>query len=63
MLIGASVQVSQATANKLRNFNVQAFQLLAVDWLIDNNIPLRQFKDPAFRLIIRFANPEAESAL
>jgi hypothetical protein len=63
MLIGAGVRVSKAVANEIGNFNVQAFQLAAVNWLADNNIALRQFKDPAFQSIIRFANPEAEKAL
>ena len=31
MLTGAGVQVSQAVANEIRNFDVQAFQLAAVN--------------------------------
>jgi hypothetical protein len=32
-------------------------------WLVENNRPLREFETPAFRSMIRFANPEAEAAL
>ena len=63
MLTGAGVRISQAVANEIGNFDVQAFRLAAVTWLVDNNIALRQFEDPAFRSMIRFANPEAEKAL
>ena len=32
-------------------------------WLVENNRPLREFETPAFREMIRFANPMAEAAL
>jgi hypothetical protein len=32
-------------------------------WLVDNNHPLREFENPAFRTMIQFANLEAEAAL
>jgi hypothetical protein len=63
MLTGAGVRVSQAIANEIGNFDVQAFRLSAVCWLVDNNISLRQFEDPAFRAMIQFANLEAEKSL
>jgi hypothetical protein len=63
MLASNGVVVSQETANAVRNFNIQAFQLAAVTWLVDNNIPLSQFEQPAFRSMIQFANPKVELAL
>jgi hypothetical protein len=32
-------------------------------WLVDNNIPIAHFVQPAFRAMIECANPEAEKAL
>jgi hypothetical protein len=63
MLAGNGVVVSQETANAVGNFDIQAFRLAAVTWLVDNNIPLSQFEQPAFWSMIQFANPEAELAL
>ncbi|KAI1552791.1 hypothetical protein PtrEW7m1_012394, partial [Pyrenophora tritici-repentis] len=45
------------------NFDVQEFRQAAALWLVDNNRPLREFETPAFRKMIRLANPEAEAAL
>jgi hypothetical protein len=59
----SGVKVNQATANAMGNFDVQAFRLAAVTWLVNNNIALSQFEHPAFRSMIQFANPEAERAL
>lgn len=53
----------QQVANELGNFNIQRFRLAAVGWLVDNNHPLSEFKEPAFRDMIAMANPEAEAAL
>jgi hypothetical protein len=63
MLAGSGVLVSQAVANEIGHFDVQEFRLAAVGWLVDCNIPLRQFEEPAFRRMIEFANPEAARAL
>jgi hypothetical protein len=62
-MLKGGVGVSQRVANKIGNFNVQSFQIAAVSWLVDNNLALCQFEDPAFRRIIQFANPEAKQAL
>ena len=57
-------KVSQAVANKLiGGFNVTRFRQLAIDWLIKNTYPLREFKTPAFRNLIAAANPKAERVL
>jgi hypothetical protein len=39
---------SQAVANKLGGFNIQQFQLAAVTWLVENNLPLLQFELQSF---------------
>jgi hypothetical protein len=62
-VLGLGVRVSQSAANELGNFDIQAFRIAAVNWLVDNNVALRQFEDSAFRTMIQFANPEAEKAL
>lgn len=62
-MLSSSVEVSQAAANAIGGFNVQRFRLAAVLWLVDNNHPLREFETPAFRSMIKFANPEAAAAL
>ncbi|KAH7563658.1 hypothetical protein BM1_00705 [Bipolaris maydis] len=63
MVAGSGVEISQEIANKLGNFNVQAFRYAAVTWLVENNHPLYELETPAFRSMISFANPEAEDAL
>jgi hypothetical protein len=55
--------ILQAVANKLSSFNIHRFRLAAVRWLIENNHPLSEFEKPAFRRLIRLANPLAEDAL
>jgi hypothetical protein len=57
------VEVSQEVVNELGNFDVQAFWLAAVTWLVENNHPLREFETESFRRMLRFANPAAEEAL
>ena len=59
----SGVKLSQEAVNELGHFNVQGFRMAAVGWLVDNNHPLREFETPAFRQMLRFANPEAEQAL
>ncbi|KAI0569226.1 Dimer-Tnp-hAT domain-containing protein, partial [Pyrenophora tritici-repentis] len=39
------------------------FRLAAIIWLVENNHPITQFEQPAFRAMLTFANPEAEAAL
>ena len=57
-------EVSQAVANELiGGFNATRFRQLAIDWLIENTHPLREFETPAFRNLIAAANPEAERVL
>jgi hypothetical protein len=63
MVTGSGVAISQELVNELGNFDVQAFRYAAVTWLIENNHPLCEVETPAFRSIIGFASPEAESAL
>jgi hypothetical protein len=63
MIANSGVRVSQSVANELGSFDIQAFRIAAVSWIIDNNIALSQFESPAFRSMIRFSNPEAEKAL
>ena len=60
---GRGVEISQEVANELGHFDVHGFRLQAILWLIDNNHPLREFENPSFRSMLRFANPEAEAAL
>ena len=62
-LMAGGKPVSQALANKLSSFNIHRFRLAAVEWLIENNHPLSEFEKPAFRRLIRLANPLAEDAL
>jgi hypothetical protein len=63
MMANNGVIVSQDVANESGNFDVQAFRLSAIMWLVDNNIPITQFEQPAFRAMMECANPEAEKAL
>ncbi|KAF2188732.1 hypothetical protein K469DRAFT_737472 [Zopfia rhizophila CBS 207.26] len=49
--------------NAMGHFNVQAFRLGIVSWLVKNNHPLRELETPAFRAMIEEANPEALDAL
>jgi hypothetical protein len=62
-LLMGSKPVSQAVANHLSGFDVQAFRLAAVTWLIENNHPLSELESPTFRSLIALANPMAEDAL
>jgi hypothetical protein len=63
MLMNSGVRVSQQVANEAGHFDVQAFRIAAVSWLVNNNIALSEFEKPAFRLMLQFANPEAKRAL
>ena len=63
MLAGSGVLVSQRIANEIGQFDVQAFRLAAVHWLVDCNIPLRLFEEPTFRRLMEFSKPDAERAL
>lgn len=56
-------KVPQNVANSASSFNVQAFRLAAVSWLVENNHPLREFETPAFKALIAAANPEAAVSL
>jgi hypothetical protein len=55
--------VPQEVANRASNFDIQAFRLKAVSWLVENNHPLREFETPAFKALIAAANPEAAVSL
>ncbi|KAI1663207.1 hypothetical protein L13192_12750, partial [Pyrenophora tritici-repentis] len=57
------IEISQSVGNALGNFDVQRFRLAAIIWLVENNHPITQFEQPAFRAMLTFANPEAEAAL
>ena len=59
----SGVKFSPEAYKTIGNFDVQGFRQAAALWLVDNNRPLREFETPAFRKMIRFANPEAEAAL
>lgn len=63
MIAGSGILVSQTVANEVGQFDVQAFRMAAVHWLVDCNIPMRLFEQPTFRRLMEFANPEAERAL
>jgi hypothetical protein len=56
-------KVPQNIANSASSFNVQAFRLTAVSWLVENNHPLRKFETPAFKVLIAAANLEAAVSL
>lgn len=62
-LLAGKLPVSQTVANKLSSFSIHRFRLAAVEWLIENNHPLSEFEKPAFRHLIKLANPLAEQAL
>jgi hypothetical protein len=55
--------VPQKIANNASGFNVQAFRLAAVSWLVENNHLLREFETPAFKALLLAANPEAAALL
>ncbi|KAG9375767.1 hypothetical protein A1F94_013716 [Pyrenophora tritici-repentis] len=59
----SGVKFSLEAYKTIGNFDVQEFRQAAALWLVDNNRPLREFETPAFRKMIRLANPEAEAAL
>jgi hypothetical protein len=40
--------ISQAVANKLGGFNIERFRLVAVEWLVENNHPLSEFRSLGF---------------
>ena len=63
MAVARGVDVSQSAANALGNFDVQRFRLSAIQWLVDNNLPISVFESSSFRSMMGFANPEAEAAL
>jgi hypothetical protein len=54
---------SQVVANELASFITQEFQLAAVSWLIENNLPLSQFESTLFCKMIQLASVEAEWVL
>jgi type IV pilus biogenesis protein CpaD/CtpE len=59
----STTSVSQTVANELVGFSTHRFRLAAVDWLVENNHPLSEFKTLAFRRLLAVANLEAEKAL
>jgi hypothetical protein len=63
MAMDGGLHISQAVVNAIGNFNVHAFRTAVVQWLVDNNHPLRELETTAFRTMIEHANPEAERAL
>ena len=63
LMICNGISISQEAANEFGNFSIQGFQLAAIAWLVDNNHSLYEFKMPAFRAMIEFANPEAAAML
>ncbi|KAF2876031.1 hypothetical protein BDV95DRAFT_466503, partial [Massariosphaeria phaeospora] len=62
-VIQGGIIVPQAVGNALGNFDVQRFRIAAIEWLVANNHPLREFETPAFRNMLEMANPEALGAL
>jgi hypothetical protein len=63
MAMDGGLHISQAVVNAIGNFNVHAFRTAVVQWLVDNNHPLRELETTAFRTMIEHANLEAERAL
>jgi hypothetical protein len=63
MAMDGGLHISQAVVNAIGNFDVHAFRTAVVQWLVDNNHPLRELETTAFRTMIEHANPEAERAL
>jgi hypothetical protein len=61
--IDGGVELSQEAVNVFGYFNVQKFRLAFVLWLVDNNMPMEIIARQSTRDMIKFANPEAESAL
>jgi hypothetical protein len=61
--IDGGVELSQEAVNVFGYFNVQQFRLAFVLWLVDNNMPMEVIARQSTRDMIKFANPEAESAL
>jgi len=55
--------ILQDVGNVMGNFNIQAFRLAAVSWLVENNHLLCEFETPAFKALMEAANPEALNAL
>jgi hypothetical protein len=62
-LKATTVKVSQSLANELGGFNCQAFRHTAVAWLVGGNHPLSEFEKPAFRQMLKAANPEAAAVV
>jgi hypothetical protein len=62
-LISSKQRVSQVVTNKVASFNYHEFQKAAVGWLLENNHSISEFESPAFRNLIRLANPLVEDAL
>jgi hypothetical protein len=63
MAMDGGLRISQAVVNAVGNFDVHDFRTAVVQWLVNNNHPLRELKTTAFRTMIEHANPEAERAL
>ncbi|RYN64908.1 hypothetical protein AA0119_g11475 [Alternaria tenuissima] len=61
--VDGGVELFQEAVNVFGYFNVQQFQLASVLWLVDNNMPMEIISRQSTRDMIKFANPEAESAL
>jgi hypothetical protein len=61
--IDGGVELSQEAANVFGYFNIQQFRLAFVLWLVDDNMPMEIIALQSTRDMIKFANPEAESAL
>ncbi|KAF2623350.1 hypothetical protein BU25DRAFT_350288, partial [Macroventuria anomochaeta] len=54
------ININPEAMRALGRFDVQYFRMAAVRWLVKNNQPLRKFETPAFRKMLRFANPEVD---
>ena len=53
--------ISQGLTNDLiGGFNKTTFQQAVIEWITNNNHPLREVETPSFRVMIAAANPDAE---
>lgn len=62
-LQAGKLRLSRGVANHLSGFDIQQFRLATVGWLVENNHPLSKLEKPAFRALIKLANPLAERAV
>jgi len=59
-----NVEVSQSVANEISaSFGTRKFHDALIDWVASDNQSLRVIETPAFRRLIKAANPLAESVL